>query len=217
MIAGKEFKDEEKKSSGGGGGGAGGGGTSEVKVTGISVSPTTMILKVGDTATITATISPSNAENKAITWITSDAKVAKVDARGNVTAVSTGEARITAKTEDGGKTATCLVTVEEEIMKPEVDKSKLQAAINAVVELKEEDYTVDTWVDFETTLAAAQEVFADEEATQLEVDNALAALNEAIERLVEVEEPDPVASTYKFSYHMPEKVIAGEDTCASKN
>ena len=41
----------------------------------------------------------------------------QVDARGNVTAVSTGEARITAKTEDGGKTATCLVTVEE-IMKP---------------------------------------------------------------------------------------------------
>ena len=58
--AGKKFKDEEKSS--GCGGGAGGGGTSEVKVTGISVSPTTMILKVGMQQQ-SLTISP-NAENK---------------------------------------------------------------------------------------------------------------------------------------------------------
>ena len=78
---------------------------------------TEMLLEVGETRTINAIISPSNATNKKVTWSSSDEKVATVDANGKVTAVGVGEATITVKTEDGGKTAKCYVTVEENMYK----------------------------------------------------------------------------------------------------
>lgn len=81
-----------------------------VPVSAISVEPTTMTLTVGATGQITATVKPENATNKKVTWSSNDESVATVDA-GKVTAVSEGKAVITAKTEDGGFTATCKVTV----------------------------------------------------------------------------------------------------------
>ncbi len=83
-----------------------------IAVTDVSLSETTKELKVGETFTLTATIEPNNAENKNITWSSSDDNIAKVDANGLVTAVSEGTATITVTTEDGGNTATCDVTVK---------------------------------------------------------------------------------------------------------
>ena len=88
-----------------------------VPVSDISVNPTTMTLTVGATGTITATVKPDNATNKNVTWSSSNTDVATV-ANGVVTAKAPGTATITATTEDGGKTATCMVTVAEVVTEP---------------------------------------------------------------------------------------------------
>jgi len=87
-----------------------GGGTTTVPVTGVSLNKSSISLNVGDTETLTATVTPNNATNKAVTWSTSDAAVATVS-NGVVTAVSAGSATITVKTADGNKTAECSVDV----------------------------------------------------------------------------------------------------------
>lgn len=80
-----------------------------IKVTSVAVSPKTLNLEVGQTRTLTATVTPDNATDKTVTWTTSNDKVATV-ANGVVTAVGKGTAIITAAA--GGKTATCTVTVK---------------------------------------------------------------------------------------------------------
>ncbi len=84
-----------------------------VPVTGITLSETVLALKVGDTHTLTVTISPSNATNKNYSWASSASAIVSVDNVGKLTALATGSATITVTTEDGGKTAICQVTVSE--------------------------------------------------------------------------------------------------------
>ena len=91
---------------------AGGGGGSTVSVTGVSLNKSSATLTVGDSLTLNATVSPSNATNKNVTWSTSNSSIATVS-YGEVRAVNKGTATITATTVDGGYTATCLVTVNE--------------------------------------------------------------------------------------------------------
>jgi len=79
--------------------------------TGVSLNKTSAILEKGDTLILTATITPSNAANKNVTWSSSNTAVATVSTTGTVTAISTGSAIITVKTEDGNLTAVCNVTV----------------------------------------------------------------------------------------------------------
>lgn len=74
----------------------------------IELNKTCEQLKVGETVTLTATIKPDDATDKTVTWITSDASVAKVD-NGVVTAMKVGNATITAKA--GDKSATCSISV----------------------------------------------------------------------------------------------------------
>ena len=81
------------------------------KVTGVTLSETTLTLEVGDTATLAATVTPTNATNQNVTWESSNPSVATVDESGKVTAVASGEATITVTTADGSKTANCDVTV----------------------------------------------------------------------------------------------------------
>lgn len=85
----------------------GGGGTT-VTVTGVSLNSTTLSLLVDSTYTLTATVSPSNATDKTITWTSSDATKATV-ANGKITAVAAGTVTITAKV--GDKTVSCTVTI----------------------------------------------------------------------------------------------------------
>ena len=84
-----------------------------VPATGISLNNTMLNLTaVGQTATLTATVTPANATNKSVTWTSSNTAVATVDANGKVTAVADGTATITATTADGTNlSATCEVTV----------------------------------------------------------------------------------------------------------
>lgn len=83
-----------------------------ISVTGITMSPTTgTLITAGSTLQLTATVSPSNATNPAVTWSSGNTSVATVDATGKVTAVANGIATITVKTTDGNKTATATITV----------------------------------------------------------------------------------------------------------
>lgn len=80
-------------------------------VTGITLNQSSLSLKVGQTATLTASVQPGNATNKNVTWTSSDSGVVSVS-NGTVKAVSAGSATVTAKAADGsGKTASCKVTV----------------------------------------------------------------------------------------------------------
>ena len=85
----------------------------DIAVSGVSLSPGSLELEVGQTATITATVNPSNATNKTVSWSSSNPSVATVSG-GKVTAVATGSATITATA--GGKSATCSVTVKNKVV-----------------------------------------------------------------------------------------------------
>ncbi|MDE7257290.1 MAG: Ig-like domain-containing protein, partial [Clostridia bacterium] len=81
-----------------------------VRVTGVELDKEAVELNEGDTVTLVATVNPDNADDKTVTW-QSDNAAATVK-NGVVTAVGAGTANITVITNDGGKTATCAVTVK---------------------------------------------------------------------------------------------------------
>ena len=95
-----------------------------VPVTGVSLDKATLELYTGDTATLTATVQPSNATNQNVTWQSDNANVATVQ-NGTVTAVGAGETTIRVTTEDGGKTATCKVTVTQSTYSISADTTAL--------------------------------------------------------------------------------------------
>ncbi|MDE7478452.1 MAG: chitobiase/beta-hexosaminidase C-terminal domain-containing protein, partial [Lachnospiraceae bacterium] len=80
-----------------------------ISVDSIVIDRTVLSLKVGETAKLTATVTPDNAEDKTVTWVSSDRTVAEVE-DGVVEALAVGECTITASA--GGKSATCNITVE---------------------------------------------------------------------------------------------------------
>lgn len=84
---------------------------SPVDVTGVVLDKNSIRIGTGQTSTLHATITPSNATNKNVTWSSSDTSVATVSSSGVVTGVALGTALITVTTEDGGKTAQCSVEV----------------------------------------------------------------------------------------------------------
>ena len=90
------------------------GGDKTVHVTGVSLDRTSVTIKEGESVTLVATVKPDNADNKTVSWSSSDTAVASVDNSGKVIGVKAGSATVTAKTEDGEKTASCVVTVAQE-------------------------------------------------------------------------------------------------------
>jgi len=98
-----------------------------VDVTSVTLSQAEAALTVGSTLTLIPTVAPADATNKTVTWTTSDASVATVDANGVVTAVAAGSATITATATNGTAdtgddlTATCTVTVANPITAASAD------------------------------------------------------------------------------------------------
>ena len=82
-----------------------------IPVTGVTLNKNTLTLNVGATEKLVATVDPSTATNKVVTWVSSRPGIATVEADGTVRAVSGGNATITVTAADGGKTASCAVTV----------------------------------------------------------------------------------------------------------
>jgi len=89
-----------------------------VAATGVTVDPTSSAMYVGDTLKLTATVAPTNASNKRISWSSDKIGVATVDTNGKVTAKGNGTAVITATTLDGNMTATCTITVTTLVVIP---------------------------------------------------------------------------------------------------
>jgi uncharacterized protein YjdB len=85
--------------------------TGNVAVTGVTMSPTTASVNVGSTQQLTATVAPSNATNKSVTWSSSNSGIASVNSTGLVTGVAAGSATITVTTVDQNKTATSAISV----------------------------------------------------------------------------------------------------------
>jgi hypothetical protein len=93
-------------------GGGGNGGEDTVSVTGITLEQTSLVIVVGDTDELTATVVPENASDKTVSWSSSDSAIATVDADGVVSGIAEGTATITATTNDGGHTAEATATVD---------------------------------------------------------------------------------------------------------
>ena len=118
------------------------------------------MLAVGESITLTATVSPDNATNKSVTWSSDDEAVATVDENGNVSANSVGTATITATAD--GVTAECTIIVEEKVIPVEsITLNKTEAEIFVGAEEKltatvlPEDATNKdvTWTSSDTTIA----------------------------------------------------------------
>lgn len=108
-------------------------------VTKVKLNKTTTSLNVGKTTTLKATISPSNATTKIVSWTSSNTSVATVSSKGVVKGIKAGTATITVKTLDGSKTAKCKVTVKQPVTSVKLNKTSLS--------LKQgESYTLKTTV-----------------------------------------------------------------------
>ncbi|MBU5231285.1 Ig-like domain-containing protein, partial [Intestinimonas butyriciproducens] len=131
----------------------------------IELNKTALTLEVGKNETLTATVKPDNAEDKTVTWTSSDETVATVE-NGKVTAVKAGTATITAKA--GEQSASCAVTVNEATPTPvpvasiELNKTALTLEVGKNETLtatvkpdNAEDKTV-TWTSSDETVATVE-------------------------------------------------------------
>lgn len=118
----------------------------KVAVTGVSLNKTTLELEEGKTESLTVTVAPENATDKTVSFASDKTEIAAVDANGKITAVKEGTATITVTTTDGGKTATCEVTVK-----------KAAAEKVAVTNVKLNKNTLELTVGAEETLTATVE------------------------------------------------------------
>lgn len=87
----------------------------DVRVTGVKLNIASKSIAVGESFVLNATVSPSNATMKSVSWSSSDETVATVDADGIVTGLKVGSCKITVATDDGNKTATCEVSVSSTV------------------------------------------------------------------------------------------------------
>ncbi|MBD0401780.1 family 16 glycosylhydrolase [Flammeovirga sp. EKP202] len=90
--------------------GTGGTPPADVPVNGVSLNKSTSTIGVGESVQLNASVSPSNATDKTVTWSTANGSVASVN-NGNVTGVGAGTTKITATTRDGNFKAVCTITV----------------------------------------------------------------------------------------------------------
>ncbi|MFA5686728.1 MAG: Ig-like domain-containing protein [Bacilli bacterium] len=103
-----------------------------VPVTGVSVSPQTASVEVGKTVSLSATIAPANATNQDVEWSSADTDIATVSATGIVTGVDEGQVIITATTDDGSYTDSCLVDVTAPYIDPDSPVGKTYNAVATV-------------------------------------------------------------------------------------
>ena len=143
-------------------------------VTGVTLDRTELALKDGASAQLAATITPSNANNKALIWESSDSSVVTVS-DGLVTAVAPGDAVITVTTEDGGFSAQCQVRVRADMEK----LNKLIAVVEADASLTPDQYDETLFAVLQAALKDAKAIAAAELSTQAAVDQAYASLLDA--------------------------------------
>lgn len=139
----------------------------EYPATGVTVTPDKATLtKEGENVQFTATVTPSYADNKTVTWTSSDEKVAIVDKDGKVTAVGNGTATITARTVSGNHAASVMVTVNIPEKVVEIEKitvstdkktlTKIGETTQLAVQIEPEDAQKQelTWTSSDERIAA---------------------------------------------------------------
>jgi uncharacterized protein YjdB len=82
-----------------------------IPVSGVTINPTSYTVNSGGTVQLSASVLPANATNKNVSWSSDNTAVATVNSSGLVTGVALGNANISAVTDEGGKTASCAITV----------------------------------------------------------------------------------------------------------
>lgn len=111
-----------------------------IGVTGVSLSRSSLTLTEGATSTLTPTVMPSDATDKSVRWSSNNESVARC-ANGLVTAYNAGTCVITVTTVDGGKTATCNVTVEPkgvDVTSVKVSPSSKEVEVGSTAQLSVE-------------------------------------------------------------------------------
>lgn len=88
-----------------------------IKTTGVQLNKTSTTLSINDTEQLTATVLPSNSNNKKVQWKSDNLNVVEVSSTGKISAISPGTANVTVTTEDGKYTAKCTVTVNKPTVK----------------------------------------------------------------------------------------------------
>lgn len=148
--------------------------TVNVPVTGVSLNPPLIWDIVGETHQLTATVSPSNATNKSVTWSSSNTSVATVSSTGLVTLKSKGSAKITVTTVDGGFTATISVQVESAVTGVTLNRTSLsmhpgdEATLTATIQPADAFNQTVTWTSSDPTVASVNnsgKVIAKKEGT----------------------------------------------------
>ena len=134
----------------------------QIPVESISLNKTSAELVEGESLTLSANISPSNATNKKISWKSDNTGVATVDQNGNVTAIKAGKATVSVTSEEGRKTASCAVTVKAKVITVSsvaLDKSsaslKAGETVTLIATVSPDDATdkTVTWTTSDATVA----------------------------------------------------------------
>lgn len=147
-------------------------------VTGISLNKSTVELSPGQSADVSYSVTPSgtlgmgDASVKSVKWSSSNENVATVT-DGKITAVDSGEARISCTTLDGGKTVFCTVYVT-------ANKTELYETIMSVKNYTGELYTAESYAIFTQALDNAQKVYDDKYATLEDISSATMAIKVAV-------------------------------------
>lgn len=119
-------------------------GSTTVDVTGVTLDKSELKLKVGKTYDLTETVEPDKATDKSVTYSSNNTAVATVNATtGVVTAVAVGTATITVTTTDGEKTATCAVTVYNDVAPKAEDAKIIDSTIDGLKDVNGAKVTID--------------------------------------------------------------------------
>ena len=130
-----------------------------VKVSYVKINSTAKSIALGKTFQLRAWPQPVNAENKAVTWESSNPSVAAVDSTGLVTAVKAGTADVTVTTEDGGFTAVCKITVTVPVTSVKINSTAKTLEVGKTFQLAAWPQPTNatnkavTWYSFNTSVA----------------------------------------------------------------
>ena len=135
-----------------------------IPVESVSITQTTASITIGETLQLNASVSPSTATNKEVTWSSSQQSVASVSSAGLVTAVGEGTATITASS--GGKQGSCTVSVSKghvPVAKIELDKTELslyegeEGVLTAIVQPEDATEKTITWNSSDASIATVED------------------------------------------------------------
>ncbi|MFJ7936550.1 Ig-like domain-containing protein [Sporosarcina sp. NPDC096371] len=155
-----------------------------VLVNGVTLDQQTVIMTEGETQTVTATVTPANANDTQVAWESSNPAVVSITSTdGSVALVgnSAGSAMVTVTTADGNFMATANVTVESDLTLQNIIESA-EAKYDAAVEGNEDGlYAAGSKAQLQSAIDAANEIVNDANATEEQVKSAKAALKSAIQ------------------------------------